>query len=198
MEKKDYKEFASCMAGLQDIFTPEKPVSKNKIEVYFEIFCNWNWSIAQFKEACLKITQEKKIACFPLPAELKETLYGNSEVRAIQAIKKLEDAVDHYGYYYSMVFDDPIIHAVVDRMGGWEWMTTQTYEEWKWIRKDFTKLYTQLSSLNINMIDAPQRLIGYCERTNDGFERDERLQHMIINLSEQQKLIGQDEQKLLE
>lgn len=152
----------------------------------------------QFEDAIQKILETRIYTDLPTPGDIYQAVIGNSEIKAIQALKKLEYAVDHYGYYYSMVFDDPIIHAVVDRMGGWEWMTTQTYEEWKWIRKDFTKLYSQLSSLNINLIDAPQRLIGYCERTNDSFEKDDRLQHMIINLSEQQKMIGQDEQKFLE
>lgn len=51
--------------------------------------------------------------------EIMSQVEGDAETRAIQAFAKVESAVRHIGRYSSIGFDDPIIHAVLNDMGGW-------------------------------------------------------------------------------
>lgn len=161
MQQQDHRAFAECMALLQETFTPEKPISKKKMEIYFQIF--EDMTIEEFQKACMRVCRSKSISTFPLPAEIREASEGDMVSKAQLALAKLEKAVDTLGANYSVEFNDPVIHAVVVRLGGWEWITTQQRDEWKWIRKDFERLYGIYSKLNPKQIDAPERLVGRFE-----------------------------------
>ncbi len=153
------------MQGLQEIFTPNNPLSTTKIEFYYKLFKMY--PIEDFKRACMSVIATKKISTFPLPAEILEYL-DNPEMKANQALERVEKAINRYGYYYSVQFDDPIIHKVIDNMGGWEWISSQKIEDWKWIKKEFLQKYEMFYKQNItNTSDIPDKLIGYHERMNN-------------------------------
>lgn len=144
------------MAGLQEIFTPEKELSKERVKLYWEAFKDW--SVEQFQKACANILQTKKISTFPLPAELKEAIYDN-ESEALNAWLLARSKPDAY---MTPKFSDKIIYFVIDALGGWIRFCHTPSEELKWLQKDFLRLYPLLK----NKSDKVPELLGIHEQTN--------------------------------
>jgi len=128
------KDFAKAMAGLQEVFTPEKPLSKEKVEIYYQIFKKW--TIEEFNNACFSLLKTKKISTFPLPAEIEEAKQGvlDDNTKAVLAYDKFTRGKARTGIYESVVFDDKNIHAVVQSMGGWHDVCLITEDEWRFYR----------------------------------------------------------------
>lgn len=55
----------------------------------------------------------------PKPADVVKILAGTKTDRARLAWSKTFEAMQRVGAYKSVAFDDPIIHAVVEDLGGW-------------------------------------------------------------------------------
>lgn len=55
----------------------------------------------------------------PKPADVVKMLGGTSADVALAAWSKVERAIRSIGQYQSVVFDDALIHRVIDDMGGW-------------------------------------------------------------------------------
>ncbi|MBT9165329.1 MAG: hypothetical protein DDT23_01346 [candidate division WS2 bacterium] len=126
-------------------------------------------SDAEFEKAigvCLSSNTFHKL---PLPAEILEAARGNIEEKALLALNRLEDAIKKYGHYRSIVFEDKIIHMVVQAMDGWQEICLLPLDEWKWKRKEFVELYKVFST---NPRGYPEKLIGYHDHYNSihGFE----------------------------
>ena len=155
------KDFAKAMAGLQEVFTPEKPLSKEKVEIYYQIFKKW--TIEEFNNACFSLLKTKKISTFPLPAEIEEAKQGvlDDNTKAVLAYDKFTRGKARTGIYESVVFDDKNIHAVVQSMGGWHDVCLITEDEWRFKRKEFLDLYKALSKNP--RTDIPERLVGIRE-----------------------------------
>jgi len=154
METEDRKAFAECMMGLQEVFTPEKPISKQKIEIYFRSFADM--SIEDFQRACSGVLATKTISTFPLPGELRAVLGSNKGLEAWLFARK---AVRRYGAGMTVIFPDKVIHSVIEAMGGWQvfsWITTQ---DMPWKQKEFERLYQLLQGRD----NHPERLCGYLE-----------------------------------
>ena len=62
----------------------------------------------------------------------------------------------------SVKFDDPVIHSVIESMGGWEALCSIENAEMKWKRKEFENLYPIMAKREAH----PDRLIGMCDRQN--------------------------------
>lgn len=162
MENSDFMAFVECMAGLQEVFTPDKPVSERKAEIYFEIFKGWD--IQKFKEACSKITITKRISTFPLPAEIKEVLEGTIVDSSIEAFNVFIEGKARTGIYESVEFEDKTIHDVIVAFGGWESICLIPEDQWQFRRKEWLDLYRIMK--NNPRRDTPRRLIGLIEAHN--------------------------------
>lgn len=55
----------------------------------------------------------------PKPADVIRLMGGTSKDRAIMAWAKVEKAISSIGAWNDVVFDDALIHACIDQMGGW-------------------------------------------------------------------------------
>ncbi len=77
----------------------------------------------------------------PKPADIVRQIRGDPEGEAHQAWAKLMWAVRDHGSYASVVFDDALIHAVVQQMGGWVRIGEFTQDELPFRMKDFVALY---------------------------------------------------------
>lgn len=65
----------------------------------------------------------------PKPADIVRQLAGTATDRAQVAWGKAHDAASGVGAYSDVVFDDPVIHAVITDMGGWpKFCRTETAE----------------------------------------------------------------------
>ncbi len=80
------------------------------------------------------------------------------------------ETVKRVGHYQSVRFSDPVIHAVIDVMGGWVRLGDMKVDDEKWKQREFERLYEILSK---NPRDRmPEYLPGLSEIQNaaSGYE----------------------------
>ena len=102
------------------------------------------------------------------PVIVLRKLTGESAAddRALVAWSVFQKAVVEHGFYTSVNFDDPVIHAAVRNCGGWLRCCELSGEEFnKWLRKDFLKAYTAFCSTGISR-EAAAPLIGFHDAGN--------------------------------
>ena len=116
----------------------------------------------QFQGAVFKILKTKRFQKLPMPAEILEMVYGSTDDRAVLAISKIEQAWrSGIGSYDSVVFDDPLIHLIINQAGGWEKVCSVPEDEWKFMRKDFEKQYKAFAASGTHGRDVPTVLHGF-------------------------------------
>jgi len=120
----------------------------------------------QLKKSVSNVLRSREYSSMPSPAELRGEDIEND---ALLALDKMEKAIERYGLYRSVRFDDPVIHMVVRSMGGWPAICRKEGEEgedWTWRRKEFVKLYRAFAMSP--RAECPVTLIGLAESENNG------------------------------
>jgi hypothetical protein len=64
-----------------------------------------------------------------------------------------------------VAFDDPIIHRVLDDMGGWVRICGKSGDEWPFTQKEFIQRYRAIA-VTMQVPDYPPYLIGVAEAEN--------------------------------
>lgn len=155
MENRQFKDFCKALAGLGEMFN--KPISDTLYELYWESLKDL--SFPDFNRAANVLARTAKF--FPRPVEFREQVLPDVSAQAALAYEKVERAFVQAGIYKSVVFDDPVTHAVIENLGGWVKYNRLTDEESKWWRKDFEKRYQELAPLVVQgKIVAPLMLPG--------------------------------------
>jgi hypothetical protein len=101
---------------------------------------------------------------FPKPADIVRFIEGNGETKALQAWAKVEHAIHQVGRYESLSFDDPLIHAVLEDMGGWIKLCSVTLDELPFRANEFQKRYMGFVIKKPNR--HPRYLCGIAEGEN--------------------------------
>ena len=160
MDKKtDFKNFLGVLTGLGEAF--DKKISDTLFEVYWEALKDLPFE--DFNRAANMLIRTSKF--FPKPVEFRDQVLPDITAQASLAYEKLDKAFSQAGIYKTVVFDDPVIHAVVENLGGWIYYCNLPDEELKWYRKDFEKKYLDFAPLIAQRkILAPVKLIGIYER----------------------------------
>lgn len=138
-DDSDLKAFSETMKGLAEIFDSGKPLSAIKLEIYFRAM--QDHSIQEIKMAAAKLVKTRVYSTFPKPAEFLGLIDGKEDDQPKLAWAKVDQAVRSQGPYASVQFDDPVIHSVVEALGGWAQICSCTDKEWVWKQKDFEELY---------------------------------------------------------
>lgn len=113
----------------------------------------------QFEEAVFEALRVQKWSKLPMPGQLLEYIHGKPEDMALIALEKVERAFSQAGCYRSVVFDDPLIHAVIQALGGWHNFSFEL-DEWAFRRKDFLNTYRAFIGKDV---PTPLRLAGRTE-----------------------------------
>ena len=158
MTNSDKKRFWACMKAMEECVGI--PSSKEKAEIYFRALSDLD--IADIEKASWYIVGHRTTASFPKPGEIREAISGCAEDIAICAISKIESAWRKgIGAYHNVCFDDPLIHVLIDRAGGWGKLCSVPEQDWKFMRKDLEKQYKAISGLHLShMPDIPPVLFG--------------------------------------
>lgn len=166
----DDERFLFVMAALGEAYGQESSAFKERI--YAKAL--EDISIEAIESAAWSLIKTRTLASFPKVGEIREHLHGGkSEDKAVLALDTLERAMSSVGKYRSIVFDDPLIMAVVSSMGGWPKLCSMEADEWKWSRKDFEKIYRAYSAQPLERLQIPERLAGIAERDNGAKGFDE-------------------------
>lgn len=166
MTHDDLERFAEIMIVINEVFgDPRLPVSDIKMRFYFKALRDL--TIDELSEAAINLANTKTIRTFPSPAEIRNVIHGRPEDAAQIAWGKFLFAVRAFGGHETVIFDDPVIHAIIAREGGWVEITKKTNDEMKWFGKDFLKIYAAYAPEIKNMA-VPYKLVGIYEADNAG------------------------------
>jgi len=148
--------FKQNLTILCEIF--DKPLSQLLTGVYWK-------TLEPFSDSeCERAFKELMLSSrfFPKPADFIERLTEKQEDQATRAWISVVEAIRQYGNYQSVRFADPVVHSVLEFMGGWgatgEWLDS----ELKWKQKEFERLY----NIMLRNEKHPEYLPGICEIDN--------------------------------
>ncbi len=102
----------------------------------------------------------------PVPADIIGLIEGTDEEKAIKALNMVEEAMEKYGAWKSVVFSDPLIHVVIGQTGGWIKVCRLTEKDYVWWAKDFRERYRILLRHPDENREIPERLPGYADLEN--------------------------------
>ncbi len=143
MEDKDYKSFMTLMGIMAEAFSLK--VSENKVEIYFKFLKDL--SLEDIKVNVDNLIKTRVYTSFPSVAEIRgETSSGAGEDAAQGAFLTLWNAIKNSIGYQSAEFDDPIVHSVVECLGGLPFICENWFlEDFQWRQREFVQLYKQFS-----------------------------------------------------
>ena len=153
----------------------------NNRELTDEIFKFWlaaleSFTFEEIKNAFNRFVQTE--SRMPLPADILKIIRGSEEDRALEALMKVEKAMDEHGAYATVVFDDPAIHVTIQSLGGWVKACRQTEYEFTWWKKDFRERYQMIEQRGLPP-DVPLKLFGIFDQTNLPMGRPPQTPQMI-------------------
>ena len=132
-----FKEYMATLCELHD-----RTMSKLLTDLYWRVLEPYTDEEAE--KAFQEIIYTSKF--FPKPADFIEALKGKVQNRATLAWLEVLEAVARIGNYQSVKFSDPVIHSVVNAMGGWPQLCMMEAKEEKWKQKEFERLYEIISA----------------------------------------------------
>ncbi len=138
MQKNDITVFAQLMASIGELYS--KKISKPLIEIYWQTLQQFDLNDIQYAFK-MHINNPDYGQFFPKPADIVRFIEGCGETKALQAWTKVEKTIRQIGSYKSVAFDDSLIHAVIEDMGGWTKLCMSTAEELAFRANEFQKRY---------------------------------------------------------
>ena len=162
MKSTDMQEFSQLMHGIGEYYG--KHMSDTLVEIY------WNglqaYDFEAVKAAINAHVRNPDTGQFmPKIADVEKFAHGNTGTRAMQAWVKVARAVQEIGTYRTVKFDDPLIHSVIDDMGGWPAIGQILNDELPFKIKEFEKRY--MAYLQVAPVrKPPNELLGLYERVN--------------------------------
>lgn len=159
MKEQDKAEFVKQLTGLAELF--DKKISDTLFEIYWQTLNDL--PLEDFKRGVSNLALTSKF--FPKPVEFREQVLPNLDAQASLAYDKLHEAYLRLSPYHSVIFDDPVIHAVVNSLGGWIKLAGLTIDDAKWYRKDFESKYKHYAP-QIRNLNVPMKLVGQFEIDN--------------------------------
>lgn len=158
-----FKEYLATLCELHD-----RTMSKLLTDLYWKVL--GPFTDEQCEKAFKELIYSSKF--FPKPVDFIEVLRGKNENRATEAWLIVLESVRRIGNYQSVKFNDPVIHSVVQAMGGWPQLCTMEMAEEKWKQKEFERLYEVILEQEGK---HPDYLPGTHEMENfrTGFEKEQ-------------------------
>jgi hypothetical protein len=187
MKTEDRNTFAKMMIALGEYYNRE--ISDDLMDMYWNGMSHLDISVV--REAMNRHMQNPDSGQFmPKVADVIRMTGGSTQDAALIAWSKVDRAIRVVGCYDSVVFDDALIHRVIQDMGGWIGFGNKTEEDWVFVGKEFENRYrgyasrserpeyppvlsgmAEAQNLQLGYKAAPPRLIGDPERAKSVYER---------------------------
>ena len=161
MIDSDKKQFMQVLSGVHAFYN--RDLSDFAFGVWWRA-CETYDIGAVIKAFDAHLTDPKSGQFLPKPADIVRALQGTHEDRSMVAWGQSLDAVSRVGAYRSVIFDDPVIHAVITDMGGWPQFCRAGFDELPFIQKRFCDAYRAYSAKKD--FRYPPRLCGETEIFN--------------------------------
>ena len=152
-------DFAKIMQPVSELYG--KNLTPEALNLWFGLLKEY--SIEEIQNAFSWYIQTE--SRMPLPADILKILRGSEEDLALAALIKVETAMSRHGSYATVVFDDPVIHAVIDELGGWIRCCHVTESEFPWWKREFRERYKHHARYGLPP-RLPATLMGIIDERN--------------------------------
>lgn len=162
MVDEDKKEFATYMSGVFSVYGKE--VSTMLLRIWFEALRQYD--LKAVKDALARHLLNPDNGQFlPKPADVVKLISGTTIDTALEAWSTVDHSIRTVGTYRSVAFQDPIIHKVIQDMGGWVHLGKKEEKEWAFVAKEFQTRYRGIKQSGAP-VDAPKYLTGITDQQN--------------------------------
>lgn len=171
MQQPEFNDFRSVLQGVYALYG--KDLSQPVMDLWWQAMKPFD--LPAFKDAMTRHALDPDRGQFlPKPADVVRLVHGGTQDGALVAWAKVDRAVRAVGTYASVVFDDPIVHAVVVDMGGWIGLGQKTEQDWPFVGKEFETRYRGYR-VRGSAGEYPRVLIGMADADNarQGFKLSE-------------------------
>lgn len=163
MQTDDFQKFHDGIAGVMSFYG--KSVSAFALDVWWMALKPYDLSaIVDAFNRHLANPDTGQFA--PKPADIIRILQGSSQDSALRAWAKVDLAVRCVGTWSDAVFDDALIHRVIQDMGGWIAFGSKVESEWPFVAKEFENRYRGFRSRG-ERPEYPATLIGLATAHNN-------------------------------
>ncbi len=162
MNDTDRKEFFALIADVNAFY--KKDFSKFVGNVWWEALKTFDFGAV--KDALNRHCVNPDVGQFaPMPADVVRMLQGSTQDSALVAWAKVDRGLRVVGTWRSVVFDDPLIHRVLNEMGGWVPLGQKTDDDWPFVKNEFVTRYRGYRGRS-EAPEYPPVLIGSFEAAN--------------------------------
>lgn len=155
MKASDLCEFTRVLTSISTLYG--KPMSKPLMELYWAALQGFDLSaVKQALQA--HVNHPDTGQYMPKPADVVRFLQGDSRTQALQAWSQVLRAIREIGSYRSVIFEDPVVHAVIQDMGGWISLCQVLDKDLPFRERDFTARY--VGFIHKPPAHYPKQLLG--------------------------------------
>lgn len=162
MEQSERREFASLMTNVLAYYGRE--VTPFLIDTYWAGLSSFDFDAVK-RAMNVHAADPDRGQFAPRIADITRLLEGSTATQGMMAWTTVERALRTVGAYQSVVFDDPLIMAVIEDMGGWTPLCQGEAEELPFRAKDFERRYSAYRARR-EVPQYPSRLVGIIEADN--------------------------------
>lgn len=162
MRATDKARFVGAMNACADAFG--KTLPNSQLALWWSLMSPFD--IADFERALHQHLLDPERGRFmPVPADIVRQIEGTGGDRAALAWTKVRSAIQRVGPYRSVAFDDPLIHCVVEDMGGWVSICGMASDEAPFRGKEFSDRY-RAYAVRRDGVNHPAVLMGEHDLAN--------------------------------
>ena len=162
MQQDDVRAFQEVMQGVHDFYG--KDCSPFALDVWWQALRSYD--LEAIRDALGRhCVNPDNGQWMPKPADVVRLIEGSTVDSAMVAWTKVDRAMQSVGSYCTVVFDDPLIHAVIADMGGWPALGNKRIEEWPFVAKEFQTRYRGLKAARATPA-YPPKLVGIADGNN--------------------------------
>ena len=166
MTEHELPELATRLSDFMALY--RKDLTPGQLEMWAEDL--ERFSLDQVRRA-MRVYRNSGEKFPPTPGQLIALIEGSPDDNALRQWSRIEEALRTQGSYVSLVFDDPLIHAVISEMGGWIALCSLTIDETPFRRVEFVKRYRGYAQQRV-VPPYPRELVGRCAADPRASDRD--------------------------
>ncbi len=156
MNQSDQARFAALLTDVLAFYG--QAVSGFALSVWWEACKGFEYEAVQ-RALSRHATDPERGMFAPKPADVVRQVQGTPTDRAARAWSVTLDAASRVGAYTDVVFDDPIIHAAIEDMGGWVALCRTDTDRLSYLQHRFTEAYRAYANRG-DLTTYPRKLTG--------------------------------------
>lgn len=138
MNKQEQQEFTKILGETYSLYGKE--LQPGVLQIYLHGLDKYSiGELAQALSRCVLDTDTGQFV--PKPADIIRQLEGDNQTAAALAWTKAYSAIGRVGPYRDIVFDDALIHRVIEDMGGWVKLCSIDDDQAPFVENDFIRRY---------------------------------------------------------